>query len=109
MKSHKIFITGADGFIGSHLVEHLINSGCAVKAFVLYNSFGTWGWLDTLSERIKSNIEIVMGDIRDPHGVKAAMKGCNCVLHLAGHEYLPSQFQYCFLFVQIKYLTIPMC
>lgn len=92
MKSHKIFITGADGFIGSHLVEHLINSGCAVKAFVLYNSFGTWGWLDTLSERIKSNIEIVMGDIRDPHGVKAAMKGCNCVLHLAALIGIPYSY-----------------
>src|SRR3990167_2254879 len=92
MKSHKIFITGADGFIGSHLVEHLINSGCAVKAFVLYNSFGTWGWLDTLSERIKSNIEIVMGDIRDPHGVKTAMQGCDVVLHLAALIGIPYSY-----------------
>lgn len=89
---NKILVTGADGFIGSHLVEHLINLGCSVKAFVLYNSFGTWGWLDSLSPDVKNNIEVVMGDIRDPHGVKAAMKGCDVVLHLAALIGIPYSY-----------------
>ncbi|OGT39842.1 MAG: NAD-dependent dehydratase [Gammaproteobacteria bacterium RIFCSPHIGHO2_12_FULL_36_30] len=88
----KIFITGADGFIGSHLVEHLVNLGCKVKAFVFYNSFGTWGWLDSLSSEIKNNIEVVMGDIRDPHGVKTAMQGCDIVLHLAALIGIPYSY-----------------
>lgn len=87
-----ILITGADGFIGSHLVEHLVNQGCAVKAFVLYNSFGTWGWLDCLPLHIKNNIEVVMGDIRDSHGVKTAMQGCDVVLHLAALIGIPYSY-----------------
>lgn len=89
---NKILVTGADGFIGSHLVEYLVNLGCTVKAFVFYNSFGTWGWLDSLSPRIKNNIEVVMGDIRDPHGVKSAMRGCDVVLHLAALIGIPYSY-----------------
>jgi dTDP-glucose 4,6-dehydratase len=92
LKNSKILITGGDGFIGSHLVEHLVNLGCSVKAFVLYNSFGTWGWLDNLSPDIKNNIEIVMSDIRDPYGVKAAMQGCDVVLHLAALIGIPYSY-----------------
>ena len=88
----KVLVTGADGFIGSHLVEHLVNLGCAVKAFVFYNSFGTWGWLDKLPIEIKNNIEVVMGDIRDPHGMKTAMKGCDVVLHLAALIGIPYSY-----------------
>lgn len=88
----KIFVTGADGFIGSHLAEYLINLGYKVKAFVFYNSFGTWGWLDSLSSKIKNNIEVVMGDIRDPHGVKTAMQGCDIVLHLAALIGIPYSY-----------------
>ena len=92
MHKSKILVTGADGFIGSHLVEHLINTGCTVKALVCYNSFGTWGWLDTLASDIKKNIEVVMGDIRDPHGVKNAMKGCDIILHLAALIGIPYSY-----------------
>lgn len=92
LTTKKIFVTGADGFIGSHLVEHLVNLGCSVKAFVFYNSFGTWGWLDSLSCTVKENIEVVMGDIRDPHGVKAAMQGCDIVLHLAALIGIPYSY-----------------
>lgn len=92
LSKQKILVTGADGFIGSHLVEELVSLGCRVKAFVLYNSFGTWGWLDSLSSEIKNNIEVVMGDIRDPHGVKAAMQGCDVVLHLAALIGIPYSY-----------------
>ena len=70
----KILVTGADGFIGSHLVEELVNDGYAVKAFVLYNSFSNWGWLDTLSKDTLDKIEIFPGDVRDPNAVREAMK-----------------------------------
>ncbi len=91
-KLGSVFVTGSDGFIGSHLVEHLVTMGCTVKAFVCYNSFGTWGWLDSLAPEIKNNIEVVMGDIRDPHGVKAAMRGCDIVLHLAALIGIPYSY-----------------
>lgn len=92
MSGKKFFITGADGFIGSHLVEHLVNAGYSVKAFVFYNSFGAWGWLDSLPVEIKNNIEIFMGDIRDPYGVKTAMQGCDVVLHLAALIGIPYSY-----------------
>ena len=88
----KILVTGADGFIGSHLVEHLVNMGCSVKAFVCYNSFGTNGWLDTLPSTIKDAVEINMGDIRDAWCVKNAMKGCSIVLHLAALISIPYSY-----------------
>ena len=79
----KVLVTGADGFIGSHLVEGLVKKGYQVKAFAFYNSFNTWGWLDTLEPEIMQNVEIFQGDIRDPHGVKTAMQGVDAVFHLA--------------------------
>ena len=72
----KILVTGADGFIGSHLTEALVRTGYDVKAFVLYNSFNSWGWLDQCAEDVKGTFEVFAGDIRDPYGVRAAMTGC---------------------------------
>lgn len=92
LKSKKILITGADGFIGSHLTEYLICQGYDVRAFVLYNSFNSWGWLDSLPKDIKDHLEVFSGDIRDPHGVKAAMKGCDVVLHLAALIAIPYSY-----------------
>jgi NAD dependent epimerase/dehydratase len=88
----KILVTGADGFIGSHLTEELVRQGYNVKAFVYYNSFNSWGWLDTSPERIKKELEVFAGDIRDPHGVKEAMKGCDVVLHLASLIAIPYSY-----------------
>ena len=78
-----VMVTGADGFIGSHLTEELVKKGEKVKAFCYYNSFGKWGWLDTLPKDIKGEIEVFMGDIRDPNGVRTAMKGQDVVYHLS--------------------------
>lgn len=88
----KILITGADGFIGSHLTEELVRQGYDVKAFVYYNSFNNWGWLDTAPKEILSGIEIFPGDIRDPNGVKEALKGCNAVFHLAALIAIPFSY-----------------
>ncbi|NCB96814.1 MAG: SDR family NAD(P)-dependent oxidoreductase [Bacteroidia bacterium] len=88
----KILITGSDGFIGSHLTEQLVRAGNSVKAFVLYNSFNTWGWLDSLPKEILSEIEIFQGDIRDPNGVKQAMKGMDEVFHLAALIAIPFSY-----------------
>ncbi len=87
-----ILITGADGFIGSHLVETLVRQGHRVRAFVLYNSFASWGWLDHCESDVKGRFEIFSGDIRDPHGVKEAMKGCDVVLHLAALIAIPYSY-----------------
>lgn len=92
LKNKKILVTGADGFIGSHLTEMLVEQGHDVKAFTLYNSFGSWGWLDTLSKQTQENIDIFMGDIRDPNGVRSAMKGCDVVLHLAALIAIPYSY-----------------
>lgn len=88
----KVLVTGADGFIGSHLVEELVKKGYQVKAFVLYNSFNTWGWLDSLDKSIMNNVEIFQGDIRDPHGVKTAMQGVDAVFHLAALIAIPFSY-----------------
>lgn len=88
----KILVTGSDGFIGSHLVEELVKKGYLVKAFVFYNSFNSWGWLDTLPKEIMDNVEVFAGDVRDPHGVKEAMKGCNAVFHLAALIAIPFSY-----------------
>ncbi len=88
----KILVTGSDGFIGSHLTEELVKQGCEVKAFVYYNSFNTWGWLDTLPADVMKNIEVFPGDVRDPNGVKEAMKGCDAVFHLAALIAIPFSY-----------------
>ena len=88
----KVLVTGADGFIGSHLVEELVKKGYQVKAFVYYNSFNTWGWLDTISKDIMENVEIFQGDIRDPNGVEEAMKGVEVVFHLAALIAIPFSY-----------------
>ena len=87
-----ILVTGADGFIGSHLTETLVRQGHNVRAFVLYNSFYSWGWLDHCSLDVKSKFEVFAGDIRDPHGIKEAMKGCETVLHLAALIAIPYSY-----------------
>jgi len=87
-----ILVTGADGFIGSHLTEKLVKQGYSVKAFVYYNSFNSWGWIDSFSEEIKSKIEIFSGDVRDPNGVRTAMTGCDMVFHLAALIGIPFSY-----------------
>ena len=88
----RILVTGADGFIGSHLVEKLVQEGHLVKAFVFYNSFGTWGWLDTLPKDVMKQVEVFAGDIRDPNGVREAMQGCDAVFHLAALIAIPFSY-----------------
>jgi len=92
LKNKKVLVTGADGFIGSHLIEQLILEGAFVKAFVFYNSFNTWGWLDTLSKDQLNKIEIFAGDVRDPNGVRTAMKDCEVVFHLAALIAIPFSY-----------------
>ena len=92
MKKKKILITGADGFIGSHLTEALVDYGYDVRAFVCYNSFNSNGWLDTVSNEIKSKIEFFSGDIRDPNGIREAMKGIDIVYHLAALIAIPFSY-----------------
>jgi len=92
LENKKILVTGADGFIGSHLTEELVRQGHNVRAFVLYNSFNSWGWLDHSPPEIKDELEIFAGDIRDPHGVKEALKGCDIVFHLAALIAIPYSY-----------------
>lgn len=89
---HTILVTGAEGFIGSHLVEALVAQGRRVKAMALYNSFGRYGWLDTLSPTTRDKIELVMGDVRDPFSVRNAMEGCDAVMHLAALIAIPYSY-----------------
>lgn len=88
----KVLVTGADGFIGSHLVEELVKNGYDVRAFVCYNSFGTWGWLEDLEDDVMSHVEIFQGDIRDAYGVKTALRGCSVVFHLAALIAIPFSY-----------------
>lgn len=88
----KVLVTGADGFIGSHLVEYLVAGGHDVRAFVLYNSFNSWGWLDHSPEDVRGQLDIFAGDVRDPHGVRTAMEGCDTVLHLAALISIPYSY-----------------
>jgi NAD dependent epimerase/dehydratase len=88
----KVLITGADGFIGSHLTEELVNQGYDVRAFVYYNSFNSYGWLDTISKDIKNKIDFFPGDIRDPNGVREAMKEVDIVFHLAALIAIPFSY-----------------
>lgn len=88
----KILVTGADGFIGSHLVEKLVKENIEVRAFTYYNSFGTWGWLDTLESSVMDNVEIFMGDVRDPYAVRKAVEGVDAVMHLAALIAIPYSY-----------------
>jgi NAD dependent epimerase/dehydratase len=92
LNGKRVLVTGADGFIGSHLVEALLKEGCVVRAFVFYNSFNSWGWLDDLSRDIREKIEVFSGDIRDPNGVREAMEGISIVFHLAALIAIPFSY-----------------
>lgn len=92
LTNKKILVTGADGFIGSHLVETLVDKGYDVKAFVYYNSFNSWGWLDSFPKEKLEKVEIFTGDIRDPNGVRTAIKGCDVVFHLAALIAIPYSY-----------------
>jgi NAD dependent epimerase/dehydratase len=92
LQGKKILVTGADGFIGSHLAEYLVRQGANVRAFVYYNSFNSWGWLDRSPLEIRRSLDVFAGDIRDPHGVRAAMQGCEVVMHLAALIAIPYSY-----------------
>jgi NAD dependent epimerase/dehydratase len=92
LTKQKILVTGADGFIGSHLVEDLLDRGCPVRAFVFYNSFNSWGWLDTFPKDKLDKLEVFAGDIRDPNGVRKAMQGMDMVFHLAALIAIPFSY-----------------
>ena len=92
LKGKRVLVTGADGFIGSHLTEHLVHLGAEVRAFVYYNSFNSWGWLDEADDQVKQSIDVFAGDIRDPHGVRSAMKNCDVVMHLAALIAIPYSY-----------------
>lgn len=92
MKHQKILVTGADGFIGSHLTEALVRAGYDTRALVMYNSMNSWGWLDHCDSDVKGNFEVLAGDIRDPHGVSEAMENCYAVLHLAALISIPFSY-----------------
>ena len=91
--SSKILVTGADGFIGSHLTEQLVLKGFDVRAFVYYNSQNSWGWLDDADEKIKSQVEVVAGDIRDYECVKSAIQGCDYIFNLAALIGIPYSYK----------------
>jgi NAD dependent epimerase/dehydratase len=92
LKNKRVLVTGADGFIGSHLVEKLLEEGCKVKAFCFYNSFNSWGWLDSLPKETLQKIEVFTGDIRDPNGVRTAMRDTDVVFHLAALIAIPFSY-----------------
>lgn len=89
---NRVLVTGADGFIGSHLSEQLVSNGYEVRAFVQYNSFNSWGWLDHATSDIRNNLEVFAGDVRDANGVREAAKGCDAILHLAALIGIPFSY-----------------
>jgi len=92
LNGKKVLVTGADGFIGSHVVERLMQEGCSVRAFTYYNSFNSWGWLDSFDKKTLKDIDVFCGDIRDPNGVRTAMKGIDVVFHLAALIAIPYSY-----------------
>lgn len=102
MTANPILVTGADGFIGSHLVEELVRQGRPVRAFCCYNSFNSWGWLDTVGEDVRGAIDVVLGDIRDRQCIADAMKGCRSVLHLAALIAIPFSYRAAEAFVDVN-------
>lgn len=92
LTNKRILVTGADGFIGSHLTEELVRRGGDVRAFVYYNSFNSWGWLDSSPKEILDNLDVFTGDVRDPYGVKEAVKNCDVVMHLAALIAIPYSY-----------------
>jgi len=92
MSGRRVLVTGADGFIGSHLTEHLVRLGYSVRAFTLYNSFNSWGWLDRCADDVRGQFDVFAGDIRDPNGVRQAMAGCDVVFHLAALIAIPFSY-----------------
>lgn len=92
LRGKRVTVTGADGFIGSHLVEALVAHGATVRAFVYYNSFGTWGWLDTLPKEFLSQVEVTMGDVRDANFVRESLTGADAVMHLAALIGIPYSY-----------------
>ncbi|MBU1077727.1 MAG: NAD-dependent 4,6-dehydratase LegB [Spirochaetes bacterium] len=92
LKNKKVLITGSDGFIGSHLVEALLDEGCRIRAFVYYNSFNSWGWLDTIEKSKRDKLDIFTGDIRDPNGVRKACEGMDMIFHLAALIGIPFSY-----------------
>jgi dTDP-glucose 4,6-dehydratase len=89
----KVLITGAEGFIGSHLTELLVRDGHSVRAFVLYNSFNSWGWLEDCATEVHDQFEVILGDVRDPYGVYSAVRNCDAVIHLAALIAIPYSYK----------------
>ena len=88
----KVLVTGADGFIGSHLTEALVREGYDVRSFVHYNSFNSLGWLDYCDQDVEDGFEVFAGDIRDAYGVRTAMRDCDTVIHLAALIAIPYSY-----------------